>query len=150
MENPGIFPGNFVIRQRENGTKINYLLIIETIQMQNKTKTVYVSMVADLFHYGHAQFLKKAKQYGTKLVVGLHNDEDVAKYKRIPILTMNERWKVLKTCKYVDEVILHAPLETTDTFMNKHNLDIYKTPVQNPGMCLIFSLQIHKLNYVYV
>ena len=88
-------------------------------------KTIYVTMVADLFHYGHIQFLKKAKTYGTKLVVGLHSDKDVALYKRTPVLTMNERSEVVKACKYVNNVILDAPLETTDEFMDKFGLDIY-------------------------
>ena len=82
-------------------------------------------MVADLFHYGHIQFLKKAKTFGNKLVVGIHSDKDVALYKRTPVLTMNERSEVVKACKYVDDVILDAPLETTDEFMNKFGLDIY-------------------------
>ena len=88
-------------------------------------KTIYVTMVADLFHYGHIQFLKKAKTFGNKLVVGIHSDKDVALYKRTPVLTMNERSEVVKACKYVDDVILDAPLETTDEFMNKFGLDIY-------------------------
>ena len=88
-------------------------------------KIVYVTMVADLFHYGHISLLKRAKEYGNKLIVGLHSDEDVAKYKRTPILTMKERSEVVKACKYVDDIILDAPLETTDEFMNKFGLDIY-------------------------
>lgn len=86
---------------------------------------VYVTMVADLFHYGHVKFLQNARCYGNKLIVGLHSDEDVAKYKRIPVLTMKERSKVVESCKYVDEVILGAPLETTDEFMDQHHIDIY-------------------------
>ena len=88
-------------------------------------KNVYVTMVADLFHYGHVLFLQKAKKYGDRLIVGIHSDEDVAKYKRTPVLTMNERSEVVKACNYVDDVIENAPLETTDEFMNKHDLDIY-------------------------
>ncbi len=88
-------------------------------------KVVYVTMVADLFHHGHIKFLKQAKSYGNKLVVGLHSDQDVAKYKRTPILNLYERSEVVKGCRFVDDVILNAPLETTDEFMDKHNLDIY-------------------------
>ena len=33
---------------------------------------VYVDMVADLFHYGHVAFLKKARASGDYLLVGVH------------------------------------------------------------------------------
>jgi cytidyltransferase-like protein len=81
-------------------------------------------MVADLFHYGHVSFLDKAKKSGDYLIVGIHSDEDVIKYKRKPILTMLERSKVVSACKYVDEVITNAPLKVTEDFLNKYNIDI--------------------------
>ena len=49
---------------------------------------VYVDMVADLFHYGHVNFLKQARQFGDRLLVGIHSDEVVEEYKRSPIMTM--------------------------------------------------------------
>ena len=48
-------------------------------------------MVADLFHYGHVNFLKKASSHGDFLLVGVHADEEVMTYKRRPILSMEER-----------------------------------------------------------
>ena len=55
---------------------------------------VYVDMVADLFHYGHVEFLKKARALGDYLLVGIHTDDIVASYKKgRPILTMEERVK---------------------------------------------------------
>ena len=38
---------------------------------------VYVDMVADLFHYGHVNFLRQAKSHGDFLLVGVHSDETV-------------------------------------------------------------------------
>jgi cytidyltransferase-like protein len=38
---------------------------------------VYVDMVADLFHYGHVNFLKQARQFGDYLLVGIHSDKVV-------------------------------------------------------------------------
>jgi cytidyltransferase-like protein len=61
-------------------------------------------MVADLFHYGHVEFLKQARQYGDYLVVGLSTDANVTKRKRKPVLSESERRKVLEACRYVDEV----------------------------------------------
>ena len=46
-------------------------------------------MVADLFHYGHVNFLKQCSELGDCLIVGIHSDKDVESYKRKPILTMD-------------------------------------------------------------
>ena len=48
-------------------------------------KIVYVDMVGDLFHYGHVEILRRAKEKGDKLIVGVHSDETVMEYKRKPI-----------------------------------------------------------------
>lgn len=52
---------------------------------------VYADMVADLFHYGHMRFIKKARALGDYLLVGICADDVLASYKRRPILTMEER-----------------------------------------------------------
>ena len=57
---------------------------------------VYVDMVGDLFHYGHVNMLRNAKNQGDILYVGVHNDLDVKSYKRTPIMTMEERIKVIE------------------------------------------------------
>ena len=62
---------------------------------------VYVDMVADLFHYGHANFLKQAKKHGSYLIVGIHSDKVVEGYKRSPIMTMEERLDTVSSCRYV-------------------------------------------------
>lgn len=61
-------------------------------------KTVYVSGVFDMFHYGHIRLLKKCEEIAfnlkndpVRLLIGVHNDKDCTEYKRKPILTMNER-----------------------------------------------------------
>ena len=37
-------------------------------------------MVADLFHFGHASFLRRARKHGDYLLVGIHADEIILKY----------------------------------------------------------------------
>ena len=70
-------------------------------------------MVADLFHYGHMNFLRQASSHGDFLLVGIHANETVESYKRTPILTMKERIASVEGCRYVDEVVPNAPLEIT-------------------------------------
>jgi cytidyltransferase-like protein len=85
---------------------------------------VYVDMVADLFHYGHVNFLRKASSHGDFLLVGIHADETVETYKRTPILTMQERIASVEGCRYVDEVVPNAPLEITREWIEKHDIDL--------------------------
>ena len=85
---------------------------------------VYVDMVADLFHYGHANFLRQAKQFGDHLIVGIHSDEVVSGYKRTPIMSMEERIETVSSCRYVDEVVPDAPLAVDQEWLNKHRVDL--------------------------
>jgi len=81
-------------------------------------------MVADLFHYGHVNFLRQAKQHADYLLVGIHPDETVESYKRRPILSMEERIASVEGCKYVDQVVPNAPLEITQDWIDTHNIDL--------------------------
>lgn len=108
-------------------------------------KRVYVDMVADLFHYGHIEYLKKVKSFGDILIVGIHDDATVQSYKRRPILSMEERIRSVQECSYVDVILPDAPLEVTLEWIQKHRIDIvvhgddispesmntfYKTPIE--------------------
>lgn len=102
-------------------------------------------MVADLFHFGHVNFLKQAKSHGDFLLVGVHADEAVTVYKRRPIMTMEERVASVEGCRYVDEVAPNAPITIERDWIEKHNIDLimhgddfspelealcYKTPIE--------------------
>lgn len=85
---------------------------------------IYVAVTGDLFHYGHISFFKKARNFGNYLIVGVHADEDVAAFKWQPVLNLNERVAVIERCDIVDEVIPYAPPETTEKFINEHQIDL--------------------------
>jgi cytidyltransferase-like protein len=85
---------------------------------------VYVDMVADLFHGGHVQFLRQARDLGDELIVGVHSDETVEGYKRRPIMTMQERMAVVAGCRYVDEVLANAPLVLDEQWLTTHRIDL--------------------------
>jgi len=81
-------------------------------------------MTADLFHFGHVNFLKQASEIGDYLIAGIHSDETVQNYKRSPIMTMEERISVVASCRYVDEVIPDAPLIIDLKWIKKHNIHL--------------------------
>ena len=89
---------------------------------------IYVDMCADMFHYGHVRFLEKAKKLGDKLIIGIHSDETIESYKRKPIFTMKERIEIVKSIKWVDEVIEDAPLFIDEDYIKKHNIDLVVIP----------------------
>lgn len=70
------------------------------------TKRVYVSGTFDIPHYGHVELFRRAKKYGT-VIVSVNTDEFTAAYKRAPIMTLNERIRMVASIKYVDEVIVN-------------------------------------------
>ena len=85
--------------------------------------TAYTYGVYDLFHIGHINLFKKIKENCDKLIVGVHNDEQVITYKNAPIILYRDRLEIIRCCKYVDEVYENADLITTDDLLNKLKAD---------------------------
>ena len=81
--------------------------------------TAYTYGVYDLFHVGHINLFKKIKENCDKLIVGVHNDEQVITYKNAPIILYRDRLEMIRCCKYIDEVYENADLITTDDLLNK-------------------------------
>ncbi len=85
---------------------------------------VYADMTADLFHYGHVEFLRQARALGDYLLVGIHSDDVVEANKRKPILTLEERVKSVAGCRWVDEVIPCAPWRIDSPWIEKYSIDL--------------------------
>jgi len=85
---------------------------------------VYADMVCDIFHVGHVNFLEKLSQLGDTVIIGVNSDVDTQVYKRLPIISQEQRTKVIASCRYVDKVISPCPLVITEEFMNEYNIDI--------------------------
>ncbi len=56
-------------------------------------RVVYIAGAWDLFNVGHIKALEKAREFGTFLLVGIHDDETVNRLQGggFPILNLNER-----------------------------------------------------------
>ena len=84
---------------------------------------VFTNGCFDIIHRGHIELLKYCKSLGGKVIVGLNSDESVKRLKgdSRPINNQEDRIEVLKSIKYVDEVLIFEE----DT---PYNLIISKNP----------------------
>ncbi|KAJ1350523.1 hypothetical protein KIN20_006328 [Parelaphostrongylus tenuis] len=77
----------------------------------------------DVVHFGHANQLRQAKQFGKKLIVGVHNDEEISLHKGPPLFNEQERYRMVEGIKWVDEVVEDAPYVTTVETLNRYDCD---------------------------
>lgn len=70
-------------------------------------KIVLTTGCFDIFHSGHASFLKQAKEKGDILIVGINTDDSIHRLKgpSRPVNTLADRVEVLKALSYVDYII---------------------------------------------
>ncbi|GAB6025914.1 Ethanolamine-phosphate cytidylyltransferase [Chamberlinius hualienensis] len=90
---------------------------------RKETCRVWVDGCYDMVHFGHANFLRQAKACGDYLVVGVHTDEEITKHKGPPVFNQQERYKMVRAIKWVNEVVEDAPYITTVETLNKYNCD---------------------------
>ena len=95
-----------------------------------KYRKGYTCGVFDLFHIGHLNLLERCKEMCDYLVVGICNDEYVRKIKgKEPIIPENDRVRIVKALRCVDEVVL-VDIETTNDKM---------LAIQKIGFDVLFS-----------
>jgi choline-phosphate cytidylyltransferase len=86
---------------------------------------VYIDGVFDLCHLGHKNHIARALKYGNRLLVGVMSDEDVCKYKREPVMTLDERCAEVEALRCVYKVIPAAPcFGLTKEFIEEHKIHI--------------------------
>ncbi|CAF4435156.1 unnamed protein product, partial [Adineta steineri] len=58
---------------------------------------------------------------GTYLVVGVHSEAEITKHKGPPVFSEQERYKMVRAIKWVDEVVEDAPYVTALETLEKYN-----------------------------
>lgn len=91
-----------------------------------KMKKVITYGTFDLLHYGHVRLLKRAKELGDYLIVGLSTDEfnEFKKHKEA-YNAYPERKYILEAIRYVDEVIPEKDWEQKIGDIQKYDIDTF-------------------------
>ncbi|ENM5901526.1 adenylyltransferase/cytidyltransferase family protein [Vibrio mimicus] len=79
----------------------------------------------DVFHVGHINILKRAKDLGDHLTVGVSSDQlNFSKKSRYPIYSQQDRIEIISSLKFVDDVFVEESLELKLDYIKKFHADI--------------------------
>ncbi len=81
-----------------------------------KYKVGYTTGVFDMFHIGHLNILKRAKEQCDYLIVGVTTDELCQQRKnKTPIIPLHDRKKIVEAIRYVDRVVEQRDMNKVST-----------------------------------
>lgn len=87
----------------------------------------YASGVFDMFHIGHLNLLRRAKEQCDVLVVGVASDDYVEGLKGVPpVIPLAERLEIVRALGIVDEVIVDESEDKTLAWNTRHFDAIFK------------------------
>lgn len=87
-------------------------------------KKIWTDGCFDMFHYGHANALRQARDLGDYLIVGVHSSLSINQEKGLPVMEDEERYEVVQGCRYVDEIVKDAPFATQADMVRNYDVKI--------------------------
>lgn len=94
--------------------------------MINGIKIGYATGVFDMFHIGHLNLLRRAKENCDYLIVGVSTDELVKEYKnKETIIPFEERMQIVQAIKYVDKVVPQTSMNKMNAYKKFKFTDIF-------------------------
>lgn len=89
-------------------------------------KTVITYGTFDLFHIGHLNLLRRAKELGDYLIVAVSSDEFNLKEKgKVCQIRDKERMEIVSAIRYVDKVILEESWDQKVKDVQKYDVDVF-------------------------
>lgn len=88
-------------------------------------KTVLTYGTFDLFHIGHLNLLKRARELGDKLVVAVSTDEFNATKGKTTLMPFEHRVELVRSVRFVDEVIAESNWEQKINDVQRHKVDVF-------------------------
>lgn len=80
----------------------------------------------DLFHIGHLNLLRRAKELGDYLIVAVSSDEFNLKEKgKVCQIKDVDRMEIVRAIRYVDEVILEESWDQKVKDVQKYDVDVF-------------------------
>lgn len=92
--------------------------------IKKKFKRIITFGTFDLFHIGHENILKRAKEYCDYLIVGVSSDALNKTKGKTSVMLENDRINHIKKLNYVNEVFLEESLDKKDEYIKKYNADV--------------------------
>ena len=87
---------------------------------------VAISGGFDPLHLGHVDHIRKAKKLGDYLIVILQSDDNLVKKKGYCFMPYTERVEIMKSLRYVDEVVMNIDNDMTSAeTLRKVKPDLY-------------------------
>ncbi len=95
--------------------------------MDKKYKVGYTSGVFDLFHIGHLNILRKAKEQCEHLIVGVSSDELTIRLKgRPPVIPYEQRLAIVESIRYVDQAVREDDADKYQAWLMLHYDALFK------------------------